>query len=65
MLLTICSGALLYVEPAFAYVDPNIGGLLFQIFAPLFALIIAFWSRIKFVSGLAFTKLKRFFVRKS
>jgi hypothetical protein len=33
--------ALLHTEPAFAYVDPNVGGSFFQMFAPLFVVIIA------------------------
>jgi amino acid permease len=64
LLTAICACALLYAKPAFAYVDPNIGGLLFQIFAPVFAVIIAFWGRIKFFCALALAKLKSFFARK-
>lgn len=30
-------------EPAFAYIDPNAGGMLFQLLAPLFAAIVGGW----------------------
>ena len=35
----------LLLEPAtaFAYIDPNAGGLLFQLLAPLFAAIVGAW----------------------
>ena len=29
--------------PAFAYIDPNAGGLLFQLLAPVFAALIGGW----------------------
>ena len=29
--------------PCFAYIDPNAGGMLFQLLAPLFAAIIGCW----------------------
>lgn len=34
--LTVCS-------PAFAYIDPNAGGLLFQLLAPLLAAVVGGW----------------------
>jgi len=30
-------------EPAYAYIDPNAGGMLFQLLAPLFAAIVGGW----------------------
>lgn len=30
-------------SPAFAYIDPNAGGMLFQMLAPLFAAIVGGW----------------------
>jgi hypothetical protein len=37
LLLTVTSG------PAFAYIDPNAGGMLFQLLAPLFAAVVGGW----------------------
>jgi hypothetical protein len=37
----------LHAPLAQAYIDPNVGGLLFQLLAPVFVLIIAFWNRLK------------------
>ncbi|WP_057301053.1 hypothetical protein [Pelomonas sp. Root1217] len=34
---------LLSCTPAFAYIDPNAGGMLFQLLAPLFAAIVGGW----------------------
>lgn len=36
LLLVCCS-------PAFAYIDPNAGGMLFQLLAPLFAAAVGAW----------------------
>ena len=35
--------ALLLPSSAFAYIDPNAGGLLFQLLAPLFAAVVGGW----------------------
>ena len=35
--------ALLLPGSAFAYIDPNAGGLLFQLLAPLFAAVVGGW----------------------
>lgn len=32
-----------FSEPAFAYIDPNAGGMLFQLLAPVFAAIVGAW----------------------
>lgn len=32
-----------FMTPAQAYIDPNAGGLLFQIMAPVFAIIASLW----------------------
>jgi hypothetical protein len=42
---------------AFAYIDPNAGGMLFQILAPLFLLIVAFWAAFKRKIGALWAKL--------
>ena len=34
---------LLTSSPAFAYIDPNAGGMLFQLLAPLVAAIVGVW----------------------
>lgn len=34
---------LLCCEPAMAYIDPNAGGLLFQLLAPLLAAVVGGW----------------------
>lgn len=33
----------LFANPASAYFDPNAGGFLFQLFAPLMAMVISVW----------------------
>jgi len=33
----------LFTLPAFAYIDPNTGGFLFQLLAPLFAIALTVW----------------------
>lgn len=33
----------LFAAPAFAYIDPNTGGYLFQLLAPLVAILISAW----------------------
>ena len=35
---------LAFVEPAYAYIDPNTGGYLFQLLFPVFAALIALWT---------------------
>lgn len=35
--------AALYAGPAMAYIDPNAGGALFQLLAPLFAALLGAW----------------------
>jgi hypothetical protein len=39
--------SLMLAEPAYAYIDPNMGGLLFQILAPILLAIAAAWSLLK------------------
>ncbi len=42
--LVLLLGALLLIAPpAHAYIDPNAGGLLFQLLAPLFAAAVGAW----------------------
>lgn len=31
------------VSPAYAYIDPNAGGMLFQLLAPVFAAVVGAW----------------------
>ena len=56
---------LLALSPAqaVAYVDPNVGGVLFQWLAPLFALIIVLWGRLKYVASLLLRKIRDVFFR--
>lgn len=35
------------VTPAQAYIDPNTGGMLFQLLFPLFAVLLAFWAFVR------------------
>jgi hypothetical protein len=55
--------ACLLPQTAAAYIDPNLGGMLLQWVAPIFALMIAFWSRIKHSARLAFRYLKNLIAR--
>ena len=41
--LTFALWALLAAAPAYAYIDPNAGGVLFQLLAPLFAGLVGAW----------------------
>jgi hypothetical protein len=41
-----------------AYIDPNVGGLLFQLLAPVFVVIIAFWNRLKNVVSHLLKKMR-------
>lgn len=50
-------------QTAAAYIDPNLGGMLLQWVAPIFALMIAFWSRIKHSAVLVFRYLKNLIAR--
>ncbi len=45
----LISGMLLALVPgaAFAYIDPNAGGILFQILTPVFIAIVVFWTFLK------------------
>jgi hypothetical protein len=42
-LLAIGLFALVCSSPAFAYIDPNAGGMLFQLLAPVFAAVVGAW----------------------
>lgn len=41
--LTLVVLLALFCSPAFAYIDPNAGGMLFQLLAPLFAALVGAW----------------------
>jgi hypothetical protein len=41
--LVLTSCALMLAMPAHAYIDPNAGGALFQLLAPLFAGLVGAW----------------------
>jgi hypothetical protein len=43
---------------AFAYIDPNAGGILFQILTPLFIVIVAFWVFLKQKVKAAWTRIR-------
>jgi hypothetical protein len=36
-----------YAGPALAYIDPNVGGVLFQLLLPVFLALLAFWNYLK------------------
>lgn len=48
---------------ALAYVDPNLGGTLFQWLAPLFALAVVLWSRMKYAVSCLLQKIREMFYR--
>ncbi len=43
LLRTLLIAALLLPSSVWAYIDPNAGGLLFQLLAPLFAAVVGAW----------------------
>ena len=43
LLLTGLFALLLQPGPAYAYIDPNAGGMLFQLLAPVFAAVVGAW----------------------
>lgn len=43
--------AILQPTMALAYIDPNTGGMLFQLLAPLFAAVVAGWIALRRVIG--------------
>ena len=53
----------LYPVTCFAYVDPNLGGALFQWLAPLFAVFVVLWGRLKYVAGLLLRRIRDLFFR--
>jgi hypothetical protein len=55
--ITLLALALSAPGSALAYIDPNAGGLLFQILAPLFLLVVAFWAAFKRKVGALWAKL--------
>ncbi|MBL0727925.1 hypothetical protein [Piscinibacter sp. HJYY11] len=55
LLLTI----VLHPRFAFAYIDPNAGGVLFQLLAPIFAALIGGWLFMRRVIGNALRSLWR------
>jgi len=59
-LACILTGALLTLHAplAAAYIDPNVGGLLFQVLAPIFVLMIALWNRLKSGVSLLLKKMR-------
>lgn len=52
---------LLLPLPAHAYIDPNTGGFLFQLFAPLFALAISAWLLFADKVKLLWMRIKKLF----
>lgn len=55
----------LFVSPAFAYIDPNTGGYLFQLLAPLLALAISAWMFFSNQVKAIWHSIRRLFSRKS
>jgi hypothetical protein len=45
--------------PAFAYLDPNSAGVLYQIFFPLIVAVTVAWRRVKDVAFLLWTRIRR------
>jgi|GEM_PF-4863636 len=41
--LALGTSFFLFSSPTFAYIDPNIGGFLFQMLTPLFAIVMSAW----------------------
>lgn len=41
--ILLCALALLLPATAHAYIDPNAGGMLFQLLAPVFAAVVGAW----------------------
>jgi len=37
----LCVAGIMITTPAYAYIDPNAGGLIFQILTPIFAMVAA------------------------
>ena len=58
-LIKVIGASVLVLVPssAFAYIDPNAGGILFQVLAPLFLLVVAFWAAFKRKVGALWAKL--------
>lgn len=53
-ILAIALLALTSSGPAFAYIDPNAGGMLFQLLAPVFAAAVGAWLFLRrWIAGLA------------
>lgn len=55
----IAAAVATYPLPAWSYLDPNTGGLLFQLLFPLFAAVIAFWSFVRNKTKSAFAALTK------
>jgi hypothetical protein len=43
LLRTLLVATLLLPSSVWAYIDPNVGGMLFQLLAPLFAAVVGAW----------------------
>lgn len=54
--------ALVISSPAYAYIDPNAGGMLFQLLAPVFAAIVGAWLFLRrWIADLARRVWQKFF----
>jgi hypothetical protein len=52
-------------EPAFAYVDPNAGGLIAQIVTPLLLILAVTWNRIRRLVVVAARRVWHFLLEKT
>ena len=52
-----------YSVPSYAYIDPNTGGLIYQLVFPLIALLLGFWSAIKRIGARCFASIKKIFTK--
>lgn len=63
-LFSMALGIVLVSPPAFAYIDPNTGGFLFQLLAPLIAIAMSIWMFFSRQVNSAWRSLMSIFGRK-
>jgi hypothetical protein len=54
----------LFASPAFAYFDPNTGGYIFQLLAPLLAMAMSAWMFFAKQVKVIWYSIRSFFIRK-
>jgi hypothetical protein len=60
----VCVALALLPSTAFAYFDPNVGSVLFQWLAPLFAVIVIGWRRLKDAIALLVHRVRHLILRR-